>query len=191
MAEPLPADHRIRLIYLVFFAQAFAGGSLFARVPDIQQQAGLSETQLGLVLTAASVGGLLSLVTSGQLIQRCGTLWPLVLGLPTLSLAQALVTVMPSLIGMMVLMVLVGAAFSISNVAMNVEADRIEATTGRRVMNRCHGIWSLGMLATSLLGVLARAIPATPTQHFLCILPVSVLTAIYIALRMTPAAEPR
>jgi predicted MFS family arabinose efflux permease len=79
-----------------------------------------------------------------------------------------------------------GVAFSIVNVAMNVEADRVEAETGRRVMNRCHGVWSGGVLIAALLGVLARALDIAPGVHLLVFLPPAVAMGLYLARRMEP-----
>ena len=44
---------------------------------------------------------------------------------------------------------------------LNLEADRIEAQLGRRVMNRAHGMWSLGFFVTALIaaGVRQAGIP--------------------------------
>ena len=168
-----------KLLYWIFFAQAFVGGGIFARIPDIQTQAGLNDAQLGIALTAASVGGLVSLLVSGQLVQRFGTRPTMILCLPLLTLTHIWTAMASGLWILIVALLLAGAAFSISNVAMNVEADRREAMTGHRVMNRCHGWWSLGMLAASLVGVGARALPVSPLFHFTMILalvvPVSVL----------------
>jgi hypothetical protein len=50
---------------------------------------------------------------------------------------------------MFVLLAVVGAMSSLSNIAINVEADRVEAATAARLMNRCHGGWSVAFLAAS------------------------------------------
>src|SRR6185295_8474628 len=39
---------------------------------------------------------------------------------------------------------------------LNLEADRIEAQIGRRVMNRAHGMWSLGFFVTALIAACVR-----------------------------------
>ena len=50
---------------------------------------------------------------------------------------------------------------------MNVEADRVEAATGKRLINRCHGTWGVGFLFASLVGTVAVAAGIPPTMHFL------------------------
>ena len=41
---------------------------------------------------------------------------------------------------------------------VNIEADKLEAQMGRRIMNRVHGMWSLGFFITALIGA-AMGIP--------------------------------
>ncbi len=175
-------DTARRRILWTFFVQAFAGGGLFARIPDIQLRLGLTEAELGLALAGAASGGLLSLGLSGALVGWFGTRPILIIGLPLMAAMAVAAALAPSLALLIPALLIGGMAFSVTNVAMNVEADRIEAAGGIRVMNRCHGFWSLGMLAASLIGVGARAIPVTPALHFLVILPlVLAVTAILFA----------
>src|SRR5262249_45989205 len=47
----------------------------------------------------------------------------------------------------------VGLAYPLIDVAMNVEANRIEGLIGRRIMSTCHGFWSIGQTAGLLVGV--------------------------------------
>ncbi len=177
MTDPVSARRRI---LWTFFVQAFAGGGLFARIPDIQQNLGLSEAELGLALAGAASGGLLSLGLSSTLVARFGTRAILMTGLPMLAATALAAALAPSLALLIPALLIGGVSFSVSNVAMNVEADRIEAAGDTRVMNRCHGFWSLGMLVASVVGVGARAIPISPTLHFLPILPLVLVATLVL-----------
>src|SRR5690606_18100682 len=75
-----------------------------------------------------------------------------------------------------------GVTFALTNVAMNVEADRIEHRSGRRLMNSCHGIWSIGQLVTVSSGALARGLGIPAPLHLWAIVPViGVLTLALVA----------
>ena len=152
-------------IFSIFFIQAVAGGSIFARIPDIQLQLGLSESELGLALMGGFIGGLFANLFAGRVVDKFGTRSPLVVGIPLLTLANSAVTLAPVGIYLFSVLFLTGALFSLTNVAMNVEADRLESDTGDRVMNRCHGYWSVGMLAAAGIGVLARQWGISPGLH--------------------------
>ena len=64
---------------------------------------------------------------------------------------------------------------------MNTEADRIESVTGRRIMSRCHGFWSLGSMAGALSGgVLAQA-SVSVGWHFTLVMPLLGLLGWWVA----------
>ena len=181
---------QIFIIYAIFFLQAFAGGGIFARIPDIQTGIGLSDGALGVALTFLSVGGLISLLVSGRLVQLFGTRPTMILCLPALAVTHLAAAQSGGMLTLCLSFVVAGIAFSISNVAINVEADRVEAAIGQPIMNGCHGMWSLGMLAAALIGVAARAIPVPVAWHFAGILAL-VLPVSFALWRMFHAAPPR
>ena len=47
---------------------------------------------------------------------------------------------------------LIGLCHPVIDVAMNVEAARIEQLDVRRIMSKCHGFWSLGSMLGALVG---------------------------------------
>jgi MFS family permease len=180
---------RTQIILLVFFAHAIAGGGIFTRIPDIQEGLAMSEALLGLALTTASLGGLAINLVSGRIVQSLGVKPILVIGLPLLALLSALTAYAPSVPMLFLVILGMGVSFSLTNVAMNVEADRVETASGRRVMNRCHGIWSAGMLTAAILGVGARgwAIPAG--LHLMAFVPLVAAMVVLVALAMEPCPE--
>ncbi len=180
---------RTSVILFVFFSHALSGGSIFARIPDIQQNLGLSEGMLGLALTCAAVGGLAANLVAGRIVKVLGVKPLLVYGIPALAAFSAFVAMAPSLTLLLVALLLMGVTFSLANVAMNVEADRVEAAEGRRVMNRCHGIWSAGMLTAAMIGVWARAEAISAGAHLAGIVPVIAAITLYSFARMEPSPE--
>ncbi|WP_413719502.1 MFS transporter [Silicimonas sp. MF1-12-2] len=180
---------RTQIILLVFFAHAVAGGGIFTRIPDIQQGLAMSEAMLGLALTTASLGGLAINLVSGRIVRSLGVKPILVIGLPLLSLLSALTAYAPTVPVLFAVILGMGVSFSLTNVAMNVEADRVETASGRRVMNRCHGIWSAGMLTAAVLGVGARGWAVPAGLHLMAFVPLVGLLAATIAVSMSPCPE--
>lgn len=174
-------------IIALFFLHALIGGSIFARIPDIQQTLGLSEGQLGLVLMGQPAGALTMFLVSSRIIERFGPRAVVLVALPLLALAIALAAVAPHAAILAGCMALYGATFSLANVAMNVEADRVEAALGRRIMNRCHGVWSIGFLLTALLGTAARGFSIPASLHLGLLMPLAALVAIVVISPMRPA----
>lgn len=127
---------------------------------------------------------------ASPIVERFGTRAILLAGLPAIVLGMALLALMPSGLGVFVLLVVYGAIYGIANVAMNIEADRVEAASGRRLMNGCHGVWSIGQLLATLLGTLASGAAISPLLHFSAlVLPVTL--AVLVALGPFAPAPPR
>lgn len=162
---------RWRIIAL-FFVHALALGALHTRIPDIQLLNGLSEAQLGLVLIGQPLGGLGMFLYSSRIIERFGPRRVILFMLPLVTISAALVTVLLNPVAMFLLLAINGVGFSLTNIAINVEADRIEAATGQRIMNTCHGAWSVGFLVTSLLGAALRGFDISPAIHLWTLVPV-------------------
>lgn len=173
----------------MFIVHALAGGGIFTRIPDIQQNLQMSEGMLGVALTVASIGGLLSNLAAGRLVQAVGVKPILVIGLPGLAVFSALAAFAPTLPLLFAFLLLMGVTFSLVNVAMNVEADRVETEIGRRVMNRCHGVWSAGMLAASLVGVGARGWGVPAGWHLMAFVPPVLLMSLMIMAAMPSGTE--
>ena len=180
----LSAAARIRA---VFFLHALGSGGLYPRLPDIQQQMGIDVQALGFALAGYTLGAILIFFFVSQVIERFGPRLVLLVTLPAVPVATALIALMPNAVALFVLLIGYGIVYALPNAAMNIEADRVEAAAGRRVMNSCHGIWSLGYLLATVIGTLAEAWHVSPLMHLgLLAIPVAI-GAIWITLGMIPA----
>ena len=180
---------RWRIIAL-FFTHALAAGAIHTRIPDLQVAMGLSEGQLGLVLMGQPLGALSMFLFSSAIIEHFGPRRTILAVLPIVIITAALATVLLHPIALFVLLAFNGIGFSLSNIAMNVEADRVEAATGARVMNTCHGVWSVGFLLTSLLGATLRGLHVDPAIHLWGLAPVLIVLLIVVVVPM-PVMPPR
>lgn len=173
-------------IVAIFFLQALAFGGLFPRIPDIQAGLDLGEAGLGLVLAAQPVGGFLSFFVASGLIERVGTRPMLALSIPVMALTVWIAAATGSVAMAAGALGISGFAFTFSNLAMNVEADRYEVATGRLVMNRCHGLWGFGLLGASLIGVAARGLGVSDGVHLALIVPVAAAATAALIVPMRP-----
>jgi MFS family permease len=189
VADRLPAAAmRSRAsIKLVFLVHAVATGSMFTRIPDIQLGLGLDEAALGAVMIGQPVGAILMFLVASRIVERIGTRRLLAVGLPALSAGVLLMALAPSPVALFVAFFGFSALFAVTNVAMNVEADRVEAASGKRLMNTCHGLWSIGQLAAVSLGVVARGMGIPPSIHFGIFVPLTLLAALIVVLPMQEA----
>jgi len=177
-------------IIALFFTHALAAGAIHTRIPDLQLQIGLSEAQLGLVLIGQPLGALSVFLFSSAIIERFGPRRVILWLLPLVVCTAALATLLLHPIAFFVLLAINGIGFSLSNIAVNVEADRVEAATGGRIMNTCHGAWSIGFLLTSLFGAVLRGLDVAPAIHLWGMAPLLIALLLWVALPM-PAMPPR
>ena len=180
----LSQANRIRA---VFFLHAIASGGIYSRVAAIQHNLGVDEATLGLAFLGFPIGAILILLFGSRLVEVFGPKRVISICLPLIPIGIAAVAAMPTAPLLFVTFLLFGVIYSLPNTAMNIEADRVEALTGRRVMNSCHGLWSIGSLCATLIGTLAEAVPLTPAVHMaLLAIPLAPL-ALWIALGIEPA----
>ncbi len=148
--------------------QFFVNGMLFAsfvpRLPEIRDRIDIDSDELGVLLSIGALAGLLGSVVVGRLVERFGTRRLLVVAgiLLCASLALIGIATVPAVL------VFGLAALSIFDVlvdsAMNLQGSWISGRRHAPVMNRLHGLWSLGTVVGGVaasqlagLGVSLRA----------------------------------
>src|SRR4051812_23767292 len=149
--EPMNIAPHVR-IYSVMFLFALALGGLLSRMPDLKQHLGVTDGQLGLTLIGMAIGSLISLTVSAPIIKRLGARWTAFLTIFGTAAMYALVPWLPTAPAVFGALFVAGLLAGALEINVNIEADKLEAQLGRRIMNRVHGMWSLGFFATALLG---------------------------------------
>ncbi|WP_332308800.1 MFS transporter [Nocardioides sp. Iso805N] len=151
----------------------FLFASLVSRLPDIRSALDLTNSQLGLLLLAASAGSLIMLPFSGRLIERFGAAnvvrggaVGVTAGLVVAALGATVVEWAPlAALGMLSQ----GMGMSTWDVAMNVEGAEVERRLGRTIMPRFHAAWSMGSIAGGALGIPMAALGVAPVIHLLVV----------------------
>ena len=162
-------------MFAAFFLYAFALGGIFPRLAELQRSMGLTESELGLGLIGAASGTLVSLTFAGPLIERVGhrrTLLALLLVLPLL---YALAAHASGALALFACLLPAGVCIGAVELVVNLEADRVEHRSGRRIMNRAHAFWSFGFFGAALLGALAARAGVSPQWHLAGMVPLSAL----------------
>jgi len=160
------SDRRaLRSVAVQFFANGTVYATVIPRLPDIRERVDISIGTLGLVLTLGSVASLIGSVLAARVIARLGSRRVMIYGavcsigfLPMIGFSTGPVLLVAALFGLLFFDVFI-------DVAMNVQGSALSARRHTPVMNRLHGLWSLGSVTGGVVTVLTlRAGISTPVH---------------------------
>jgi len=175
-------------VMAAFALHATTVGSVFARLPEIQKALALPEATFGLVLMGMPAGVVLGSILISPVVETWGPKRLIMLGTPLIAAVSMLTTAAWSAVTLCMALFAFGLAFATSNVALNVEADRVEAAEDRRIMSRCHGWWALGFLATALVSAGLIRVGVPPVAQFVA---VTAMLAALVPAFLVPLPESR
>ena len=135
-----------------FFLNAVAWASVIVRMPEIKDALGASNSVLGLLLLVSVGGALSALRPAGIWCAKYGSSPVIVAG----AIGHALFLPIAAWIPNAAVFVLgvFGALFftATMDMAQNAHAVAIEHASGKKVMGRLHGLWSVGGIAGGVIG---------------------------------------
>ena len=169
-------------IYFSFFIYSFSLGVFFPRIADLQQQMNIGEATLGLALLGPPIGVQISLLFADLILEKIGFRKTMCFGIPILGLALVLSALSYSPIFFFISLLFGGFAIGILEVAVNLEADRLENKLDTKIMNRSHSFWSLGFFASGITGALFSQMQISPFINFsLSLVICSIFTFVFCA----------
>ena len=178
-----------RNIYFSFFIYSFCLGVFFPRIGDLQNQMGIGETTLGLTLLGPAIGVQISLLFADKIFSLLGFRLVMCLGVPILGLALVCSSLTFKPFIFFISLMLGGFTIGILEVAVNLEADRIEYKISKKIMNRSHSFWSLGFFCSGLTGALFSQMKVSPFVNFSLSLFLGTFLTILFCSKYIPADE--
>ena len=162
-----------RRVFAAFFLYAFSFGGFFPRLAELQRTMAVGEGALGLGLIGVACGTLFSLTFSAPLIERVGHRHTLLVLMPVLPVFFVLAAHATGALMLFLCLLPAGLCIGAIELVVNLEADRVEHRTGRRIMNRSHAFWSFGFFGAGMLGALAARLGISPSWHLAAMVPLS------------------
>ncbi|MEM9034889.1 MAG: MFS transporter [Actinomycetota bacterium] len=149
-----------------FLVNGLILSSFLPRLPELRDRAGLSIGELGFALTSAGLAGIAASLVVGRVIARFGTRTVIIAGGFGLCGALALMGVASS--PLLFVIALGGMSFCdlIVDIAMNLQGSWLSARRSTPVMNRLHGLWSLGTVIGAAIAAQLSAFEVPITAHF-------------------------
>lgn len=177
-------------VFVIFGLNGIAVATWISRLPAIRDILGISVAEVGLLIFGLSAGAVSGLLGAAVVVHRIGARRAMVLtfvvgslGLGLLALSASLLVSFPLAIAAMAIF---GVAWSICDVAMNVEGTQVEREMGRTLMPWYHASWSLGTVAGAGIGAAVAYAGIGPALHI-----AGVVVAVLITAALIPRLLPR
>ena len=140
---------------------------IFPRIGDLQLQMGIGESYLGLALSGLPIGVQIALIFADKILSILNFNLAVSISISLLGFFLFLASFSFEPWIFFIFLFFAGLAVGIVEVAVNIEADRIEYKIKKKIMNRSHSFWSLGFFSAGLLGAIFSQLKISPTLHFL------------------------
>lgn len=139
-------------ISLFFFTNGAIFTNIVPRLPEIKRDFLLGDSAYGLMIALISVGSLLAVSVTVQLLKRLGAINTGLFGTFLLCASAALIGWASNVIVLALAFASFGFLDAIVDSAQNVHGVRVEDYNDRSIMNSLHALWSLGAALGSLMG---------------------------------------
>ena len=136
----------------MFLANGLGFANLVPRFPEIVAGLGLSKSDFGQAVAAASVGALVAGLAASWLISRLTSAKVASLGMLVVALALLGAGLARSWLVLAICLLVVGGTDSIVDVAQNAHGLRVQRRWGASIVTSFHASWSLGAVLGAAMG---------------------------------------
>lgn len=152
-------------VFTSFCLYSFAFGALFPRLGDLQLQMDVSKSTIGFSIIGISLGVQISLLAAGRIVDTIGFRRTMLWGVPLVAFTEMFAAMSTMPWHLFTSLFFTGLCIGLIEVAVNLEADRVEYQMGRRIMNRSHAFWSFGFFLAGMGGALMAQIGLSLFHH--------------------------
>ena len=152
---------------------------IFPRIGDLQIQMGIGESYLGLALSGLPIGVQIALLFADKILSLFNFRIAVSMSITILGFFLFLASFSNEPWSFFIFLLFAGFAVGIVEVAVNIEADRVEYKIKKKIMNRSHSFWSLGFFSAGLIGAVFSQLKISPSLHFLFCFFLGVLLVFY------------
>ena len=163
--------------------------SFIARAPQLRDQIGVSVDRFGLLLTVAASLGVVASLVAGRIIHAASTRRVLQVGGVVMVLCLLVIGAAESPLVWTVGMLLYFGVDVFVDISMNLQGSWISARRHTPVMNRLHGLWSLGTFAGGLGAVVANSAGLSPFTHLTIVAALMAVVLVFVARNLLPSDE--
>jgi len=172
-----------------FFVNGAMTASFIARAPQIRDQIGVSVGRFGLLMTVAASLGVAASLIAGRVIHAASTRRVLQVGGVVMVLCLLVIGAAESPLVWTVGMLVYFGVDVLVDISMNLQGSWISARRRTPVMNRLHGLWSLGTFAGGLGAVVANSAGLSPLTHLSIVSALMAVVLVFVARNLLRSDE--
>jgi len=185
-----PRDrHALVAVAVQFFANGAMTASFIARAPQIRDGIGVAIEGFGFLLTVAATIGILSSLVAGRVVHRATTRSVLKVGAVAMVGSLPIIGVARTPAVWLAGMFLYVFFDTLVDISMNLQGSWLSARRHTPIMNRLHGLWSMGFLAGGLGAVAANASGLSPFIHLLIVAVIMAGVLVFVTHHLLPNDE--
>lgn len=169
-----------RAIGVGFFAIGFLFGNWATFIPYVKDKFQLNDADLGLVLLSMPVGTILMNMGGAWLVNKIGMKNTAILGIIGMALAFCIPLNAPSIWLLSIGLFLSGSGISVTNIAINMGVSSIEHSLKVNIMSTCHGMFSVGLMISSILASTVRGMGIVPGYYMLAMAALIIILALIV-----------
>ena len=178
----LPGDDRaLRAVSVQFFVNGAVLASYIPRLPGIRDRLDVDLATIGTVLALATLAGFAGSVLVSSVIARFGTRSTMLAAGTLLVVLLPLVGVVTTPLQLLIALGLIQAADVFTDVAMNLQGSALSQRRTKPVINRLHGMWSVGTVIGGGVAALMVAWEVPLAWHLVVSALVLLLAVLYVA----------
>ena len=156
-------------VAVIFFVNGMVFSNWVPRISEVRDRLGVSNSSLGISLLGGGLGGFLGSLLVARVVRKLRSKSVVVVASVLLAGLVPLVAVVPNAALLLVLLTATGFADVQNDVAFNAQGVMIQTRLGKPIMQRLHGMWSLGMVVGGATGLAMSALDVGLGVHLLIV----------------------
>ena len=161
-------EHRaLKAIAVQFFVNGAVVASYVPRLPGIRDRLGVDLSTVGLIIAVATGFGVVGSAIQVPVVERIGTRSTMIFGALGLVVLLPLVAFSPTWWILLLVLGALSIGDVVVDVSMNVQGSVLSARRNTPVMNRLHGMWSLGTVVGAIVASVMAALDVDLRVHLI------------------------
>lgn len=156
-------------VALIFFINGMVFSNWVPRISEVRDRMGVSNSSLGISLLGGGLGGFIGSLLVARVVRELRSKTVVVVATAALAGLIPLVAVVPNPATLLLLLTATGFADVQNDVAFNAQGVMIQTRLRKPIMQRLHGMWSLGMVVGGATGLAMSALDVGLGLHLVVV----------------------